>query len=163
AGGVNVETGLKTAALWGPAEMDATEARRPVLTGTPDDANLAAPSMKTIIGERLVGPLEGSSGGTRASAVNAPILRVVPVTGGAIDLDVRAWSPTEVSWSTEVSKIGGPALLFVVTDGIASEGRPILLRPLTACRSNLDCGVGEVCRLSGKCATPEAPATAPLS
>src|SRR5262249_21700932 len=111
----------------------------------------------------LVAPLEGSSGGTRASAVNAPILRFVPVMGGAIGVDVNAWSPTQVSWSTEVSKVGGPALLFVVTEGIASEGRPILLRPLATCRSNLDCGVGEVCRLGGKCADAKAPATAPLS
>ena len=35
--------------------------------------------------------------------------------------------------------------------------------PLTICRSNLDCGVGEVCRFGGTCGAAENPATAPLS
>ena len=47
--------------------------------------------------------------------------------GGAITGDLSAWTPTQATWSLPASKLSGPGLLFVITSGIASEGRPILL------------------------------------
>jgi hypothetical protein len=93
-------------------------------------ANVKPNSAITLTGSRFTGISEASDGGTNQSATNYPLVQLRRIDNKAIEYlqpNAAGWSDTRFVSTPITSFQNGPALLTVITNGIPSVSKFMMM------------------------------------